>query len=82
MHQTQTSKKVKSIATNQVIQTWLTLVSIFITYFAKDFILDNCEVDEQFLHKFEILSVLKGDFGPIDQYMDEIAYKNLDYKLS
>ena len=46
-----------------------------------DFILENSEVNEQFLRDFEILSVLKGDLEPIDQYMDEVAYKNLDYKL-
>ena len=46
-----------------------------------DFILENQQVNEKFLADFEILSVLKGDLEPIDQYMDEIAYKNLDYKL-
>ena len=46
-----------------------------------DFILENQQVNEKFLSEFEILSVLKGDLEPIDQYMDEIAYKNLDYKL-
>ena len=30
-----------------------------------DFVLDNGKVDERFLNKFEILSVLRGDFDPI-----------------
>lgn len=47
-----------------------------------DFILENGKVDERFLNKFEILSVLRGDFDPINSYMDEICYKNLDYKLN
>ena len=47
-----------------------------------DFILDNAEVDESFLHKIEVLAVLQGNLSPIDDYLDEIAYKNLDYKLS
>ena len=47
-----------------------------------DFILDNGKVDERFLSKFEILSVLRGDFDPINEYMDEICFKNLDYKLN
>jgi hypothetical protein len=51
-----------------------------ILYFL-DFILENSEVNESFLKQFEVLSVLKGDLEPIDQFMDEVAYKNLDYKL-
>ena len=47
-----------------------------------DFIFEDVEVDEQFLRDFEIMNVLKGDFDPIDQYLEEIAYKNLDYKLA
>ena len=46
-----------------------------------DFILENAEVNEQFLANFEILGILKGNLTPIDEYLDEIAYKNLDYKL-
>ena len=47
-----------------------------------DFILENSEVNENFLHKFEILGVLKGNMEPIDDYMDEVAYKNLDSKIN
>ena len=46
-----------------------------------DFLLENDEVSEKFLHNFEILGMLKGNLGPVDDYLEEIAYKNLDYKL-
>ena len=57
------------------------LVSNKFLIFLLEFIHEDCEVDESFLHKFEILGVLKGNLEPIDEYLDEIAYKNLDYKL-
>ena len=44
--------------------------------------MDDEKVDESFLQDFEILSILKGDFSPIDSFMDKIAYNNLDYKLN
>ncbi len=47
-----------------------------------EFILEDHDVDEGFLHYFEILSVLKGNLDPTFQYVQEVAYKNLDYKLS
>ena len=47
-----------------------------------DFILENANVNENFLHNFEILGVLKGNMEPVDEYLEEIAYKNLDYKLN
>ena len=34
------------------------------------------------MHEFEILQVLKGDFDPLQLYLDKLAYKNLDYKLA
>ena len=44
--------------------------------------MENGKVDESFLMDFEILQILQGgDFSPIDQYLEQIAYKNLDYKL-
>ena len=57
------------------------MVSNTFLIFLLEFIHEDCEVDESFLHKFEILGVLKGNLEPIDEYLDEIAYKNLDYKL-
>ena len=47
-----------------------------------DFILENANVNENFLHNFEILGVLKGNMEPVDEYLEEIAYKNLDHKLN
>ena len=47
-----------------------------------EFILENNRVDESFMHDFEILQVLKGDFDPLQLYLDKLAYKNLDYKLA
>jgi hypothetical protein len=29
-----------------------------------------------------VLSILKGNLDPLQFYMDEVAYKNLDYKMS
>ncbi len=46
-----------------------------------EYIFEDREVDERFLHKFEIIAILRGDLDPLTQYIDEIAYKNLDYKL-
>eukprot|EP00347_Sterkiella_histriomuscorum_P014863 403359236 len=45
------------------------------------FIFEDREVDEKFLHKFEVISILKGNLDPLTQYVDEIAYKSLDYKM-
>ena len=55
---------------------------IILIPFHSDFILENTKVDESFLQDIEVLSVLKGDFEPIDKYLDHVAYKNLDYKLN
>ena len=29
----------------------------------------------------EVLQILKGDLDPLQTYIDEYAYKNLDYKM-
>ena len=44
--------------------------------------MEDKDVDESFLRRFEILSVLKGNLDPINEYLDEVAYKNLDYKMA
>ena len=46
-----------------------------------NFILDDKEMDEGQLHSFEVLQILKGDLDPLNLYMDDIAYTNLDYKM-
>ena len=38
-------------------------------------------MDEGQLHSFEVLQILKGDLDPLNLYMDEVAYTNLDYKM-
>lgn len=40
------------------------------------------EFDESQLHKYEILSILKGNLEPLQSYQDDFIYKNIDYKLS
>ena len=39
-------------------------------------------MDEGQLNSFEVLTILKGDLEPLNLYMDELAYKNLDYKTA
>ena len=39
-------------------------------------------MDEGQLHSFEVLTILKGDLEPLNLYMDELAYNNLDYKTA
>ncbi|CDW75591.1 UNKNOWN [Stylonychia lemnae] len=48
---------------------------------AIEFMFEDREVDERFLHKLEVIGVLRGNLDPLTQYVDEIAYKNLDYKM-
>ena len=47
-----------------------------------EFILENSKVDEEHLNKFEILGLLQGNLEPLDTYLDEYAYKNIDYKIN
>ena len=47
-----------------------------------DFILENTNVNEEHLSQFEILGLLQGNLQPIDTYLEEYAYKNLDYKIN
>ena len=45
------------------------------------FIFEDKELEEGELHKFEVLSILKGNLDPLQFYQDKVAYNNLDYKL-
>ena len=47
-----------------------------------DFILENAHVNEEYLNKFEVLGILQGNLQPIDTYLEEYTYKNLDYKIN
>ena len=46
-----------------------------------EFIFEDKELEEGELHKFEVLSILKGNLDPLQFYQDKVAYNNLDYKL-
>ena len=46
-----------------------------------EFIFEDKELEEGELHKFEVLSILKGNLDPLQFYQDKLAYNNLDYKL-
>ena len=43
--------------------------------------LEDREVEEGELHKFEVLSILKGNLDPLEYFTHEVAFKNLDYKM-
>ena len=44
--------------------------------------LEDRELEEGELHKFEVLSILKGNLDPLEYFTHEVAYKNLDYKMT
>ena len=46
------------------------------------FVMEDKEMDEGQLHSFEVLTILKGDLEPLNLFMDELAYTNLDYKTA
>ena len=47
-----------------------------------EFIFDNKpDIEEGQLTNIEVTQVLKGDLEPIQTYLDDYAYKNLDYKM-
>ena len=42
---------------------------------------DSCDLEEGELRDVEVLQILKGDLDPIHTYSEELAYKNLDFKM-
>ena len=42
---------------------------------------DNCDLEEGELSDVEVLQILKGDLDPIHTYAEDLAYKNMDYKM-